>query len=269
MNDAAYYLSLVHSTNFPYPEYDLEQLHKSFTNLCTKDIKPLANTGLDIVSQFHKSIWDCNVRGCKSPIEAWDDDNLMLKVIDNRLKFLKTDHLSVSHLRNGLSIAKIAPKVSIFRPALAKYLINKYLANIDTIFDPCMGFSGRMLGAAAAKKHYIGVDINSITVSEADKINKLFNLNANLSCDDSLYTCGKYECVFTCPPYGNKEHWHQDIEELSADEWITTILSNYDCNEYLFVVDHTELYSKFIMEEIENRSHFGSNNEKVVYIKRC
>ena len=65
----------------------------------------------------------------------------MYKVIENRLKYLKED-LSIYNIRAGLSISKKAPKVSVFKPATAKYLIEKYLNEYTEIFDPCCGFSG-------------------------------------------------------------------------------------------------------------------------------
>ena len=36
--------------------------------------------------------------------------------------------------------------------------------------------------------------------------------------------------------------------------------------KYLFVVDETEKYKNYIVETIENKSHFGSNFEYVILI---
>ena len=265
MNKIEKYLNLTLETNFPYDNFtdtELTKDYKSFKKTNNKN----SNSGLRIVRQFHPSIWRCNRYGYKSPVDAWNDPEIMYKVIENRLKYLKED-LSVYNIRAGLSISKKAPKVSVFKPATAKYLVEKYLNEYTEIFDPCCGFSGRMLGACMLGKRYIGQDINSVTIKESNKIKDYFKLNADLKVNDSIYDSDKYECLFTCPPYGNKENWHQDIEVLSADEWIDVCLKNYKCKAYLFVVDKTEKYKDFVVEEFKNKSYLNENSEQVVFIK--
>ena len=265
MNKIEKYLNLTLETNFPYDNFTDAELTKDYKSLKKSDNKN-SNSGLKIVRQFHPSIWRCNRYGYKSPMDAWNDPEIMYKVIENRLRYLKED-LSIYNIRAGLSISKKAPKVSVFRPATAKYLIEKYLNEYAEIFDPCCGFSGRMLGTCILGKHYTGQDINSVTIKESNKIKDYFNLNANLRVNDSIYDSGEYECLFTCPPYGNKENWHQEIEVLSADEWIDICLKNYRCKAYLFVVDKTEKYKDFVVEEFKNKSYLNENSEQVVFIK--
>ena len=123
-----------------------------------------------------------------------------------------------------------------------------------------------MLGVCSLGKRYIGQDINSETVEESNNIIKYFNLDASIECKDLLKDSGEYECLFTCSPYGSKEKWNQEIENKSCDEWIEEILSRYKCKEYLFVVDKTEKYLDYIVEELKNKSHFGSNLEYIIKI---
>ena len=135
MNKIEKYLNLVIETNFPYDNFTNAELTKDYKSLKKSDNKN-SNSGLKIVRQFHPSIWRCNRYGYKSPVAAWNDPEIMYKVIENRLKYLKED-LSVYNIRAGLSISKKAPKVSVFKPATAKYLIEKYLNEYAEIFDPC------------------------------------------------------------------------------------------------------------------------------------
>jgi len=265
-NEIEHYLNLAMSSPFPYKSFSNEELIKDYKKLLhTRKVNSIA--GLNIIENYHKSIWHCNRYGYKSPIEAWQDPNIMSYVIQNRLKYMATKELSALAIRTGLYVSGRAPKVSIFKPALAKYLINKYLQKYDTIFDPCCGFSGRLLGTATLNKKYIGYDINSITVRESNQLINALNIgNSEVLLKNSLYEMGTFDCLFTCPPYGNKEHWHQDIEELSADEWIDTCLKNYKCEKYLFVIDKTEKYKDYIVETLENKSHFGCNTEQVIFI---
>lgn len=267
MNKLDEYLKLTINSDFPYKTFSLEQLKKYYNNLKKVQGTKYGKTGQEIIEHYHRSVWRCNIKNHKSPIDAWEDLNIIKQVIKNRLKYLETSDLTIFNIRAGLTISGLAPKVSLFRPATAKYLIEKYLNEFDTIFDPCSGFSGRLLGTCCLNKRYIGQDINSISVKESQAIIKDFGLNADIKIADSLYDTGEYDCLFTCPPYGDKEIWHQDIEILSADEWIDVCLKNYKCKKYLFVVDKTSKYKDFVVEEIKNTSHFGSNSELVVLIK--
>lgn len=257
------YLEKIHYLWFPYPQYTKTELNQDYVRLnqCTV---PSSNAGLKIIKAFHPSIWRCNIKGHLAPIDAWNDDYIMTKVILNRFKYLNTDVLSLENLLTGLSVTKLAPKVSIFRPALAKYLINKYLYDYNIIFDPCAGFSGRLLGAHLLNKRYIGYDINSVTVEESKRLARHFDIDAKVLVEDSLYASGKFKCLFTCPPYGDKENWHQDIEVLSTDDWVKTCLKNFDCDRYLFVIDDTKYFTDYIVESINNKSHFGTNSEIVI-----
>ncbi len=266
MNKIEEYLNLVLNSSFPYDDFSEKELKCDYRSL-RKTTNNKSNSGLKIIKHFHPSIWYCNRCGHKSPVDAWNDPEIMYKVIENRLKYLRED-LSIYNIRSGLSISKKAPKISIFKPATAKYLIQKYLNDYNEIFDPCCGFSGRMLGACLLNKNYIGQDINSITIKESKKLRDYLNLNAKLLVNDSIYDTGEYECLFTCPPYGNKENWHQDIEVLSADDWIDVCLNNYKCKAYLFVVDKTEKYKSYIVEEFHNKSYLNENSEQVILIKR-
>lgn len=262
------YLKLINSNSFPYPCHTENELASAYEKLCTRTLSKTSGIGLELIRQFHPSIWRCNIAEHISPLEAWHNEVIMSKVIANRLKYLKTENLSLNNLLTGLSVTKLAPKVSIFRPAMAKYLIQKYLDEYATIFDPCAGFSGRMLGTTCLDKKYIGQDINSITIKESQQLKEFLNIKAELSVKDSLYDFGDYDCLFTCPPYGNKENWHQNIEVLSADDWITTCLRNYKCKHYLFVVDKTEKYRQYVVEKLQNKSHFSNASELVILIDK-
>ena len=80
----------------------------------------------------------------------------------------------------------------------------------------------------------------------------------------SLYC--KYECLFTCPPYGLKELWNEHETNYTCDMWIAQCITRYDCKKYLFVVDSSERYKDYIIDEITNSSHFGNRKEYIVLI---
>jgi len=248
---------------FPYPTYSEKRMLKDYERLCKFDnIK--ATLTYSLITNFHKSIWHCHLKNKPSPYDAWYNKDLLKKCIENR--FIYKSILSSQNVLNGFNICKIAPKISLFNPNIAKYLIKKYLNNYQTIFDPFSGFSGRMLGCCALNKNYIGQDINETTISESNLLKSFLNLNANLTCKNILDSYGEYECLFTCSPYNDKEIWTKETENLSCDQWIDICLEHFKCKKYLFVVDDTIKYKNKIVETINNKSHFSLNSEKIILI---
>ena len=190
---------------FPYPHYSNSQLKEDYENLKSKDYKPGQKFGTYIANEFHKSIWKGSTKGKKSPYEAWHDEELMAKLIKNRLIYSSSSEITPEILRRGFSPSRIAPRVSLFNPALAKYLISKYLNEYDVIFDPFSGFSGRLLGACSLGKKYVGSDIDEDHIRESQSIIDYFGLKGIVEVKDVLESSGVYPCLFTCPPYGGKE----------------------------------------------------------------
>ena len=255
---------------FPYPHYSNSQLKEDYENLINKDYRPGQKFGTYIANEFHKSIWKGSVKGKKSPYEAWHDEGLMTKLIRNRLIYSSSPEITPEILRRGFSPSRIAPRVSLFNPSLAKYLISKYLNEYDVIFDPFSGFSGRLLGACSLGKKYIGSDIDEDHVKESRSIIDYFRLEGIVEVKDVLESSGAYPCLFTCPPYGGKERWNEknDLVEKSCDEWIQECIQRFDCERYLFVVDGTECFKDNIAEEIDNSSHLGKGREYVILIRK-
>ena len=228
---------------------------------------------LGLIHHFHKSIYIATRKGKLSPIEAWKDKDIIKKVALNRLKYV--GHCRPSDILQGLNVTRIANKVSVFSPKLAEQLIKKYIPNADIIIDPFSGFSGRMLGSYNCGIHYIGWDINEDHVRESNeiaqykKIEDMCDIKVQdlIACKDKDWSVLKDICLFTCPPYGGKEHWNENNDEIekSCDEWIELCMTKHKgCKNYLFVVDKTEKFKDFIVEELTNKSHFGNSKEYVL-----
>ena len=247
------------------------------------------------IIKFHSSMRFANRKNCFSPYDYWqllkEDKELFKKFYENRLRcsdwFNEKQGKNFHYLHEGyvpefiygigLSTSRKAPFVSYFKPALAKNLILKHLNNFNTIFDPCSGYSGRLIGSLCAGKNFIGYDINDVTIQESTQlynyIKPLFsNLTCNLHVKDSLNTEQEFDCMLTCTPYENIEEWidskgNKITSKMNCDDWIDKLTQNFKCKKYVFVTDgNIKKYKDNIVEELENTSHFGKNKEYVVVI---
>ena len=230
----------------------------------------------NLIQYFHKSIYSATKLGKPSPLQAWSDKQLVKKVALNRLKYVK--RCKPSDIRQGFSVTRLAPRISIFRPKLAERLIQTYLKNFTTIVDPFSGFSGRLIGAFRQGRQYFGFDIHQDHVRESNEIVQYLKAEKFLSvAQEDLITAPvkTYDfntCLFTCPPYGGKEHWNQSNDEVekTCDEWIDLCLKKYqNCGAYLFVVDQTVKYKDFVVESFTPKNGlFKKMNEQVILISK-
>ena len=251
---------------FPYPKYTKERLEKDWKHLQEWEWNKNSYVGSSIVRHFHESIWEAHVGKNISPVECWNNKELLEKTVRNRMIY--SSRLSSQSIVDGFNVSKIAPKVSVFNPMLAKYLIKTYLNEFSEVFDPFSGFSGRMLGCCALGKKYVGQDINTKHVIESNRIIDYLRLDASVKEQDIFIDQGKYECLFTCPPYGLKEIWNENETNYTCDMWIAQCITRYDCEKYLFVVDSSERYKDYIIGEITNSSHFGNRKEYIILITK-
>ena len=268
------------SINFPYPRYSTDELLESWKSLvkmnCNdeyhQNMSLNTRVGDRLINHFHPSIYHARRGNNPSPYDAWYDDLLLKKVIENRMIYV--NELNPNKILQGFNVCKLAPKVSVFSAAKAKMLVNKYLSDATEIFDPFSGFSGRMLGTVALGKKYFGIDISDTHASESNELIHFLkthgvHIDATVLEWDVMKATGSYDALFTCPPYGTKEVWEKpNGEQPSCDEWIDVCLNRFNCKKYLFVVDKTEKYKDHIVDEIVNRSHLGTNTEYVVLIER-
>ena len=267
--------------DIPYPTYSKKELVRSYYQLCK--ITPSGNYNDDIslnnrfgdrlINQFHHSIYSAKCKGFHlSPYEAWHNDELLKKIIRNRIIYI--NRINPNKILQGFNIAKVAKRVTVFSAGRAKLIVSRYLSEYDIIFDPFSGFSGRLLGTIASGKHYIGQDISPIHVRESNEIIEFlqqsgFNINAEICCKDITQSYGEYPCLFTCPPYQDKEQWLDvKIDMRTCDDWIDLCINHFKCQRYVFVVDHTEKYVDNIVDTITNKSHMNKNEEYIIVIDK-
>lgn len=206
-------------------------------------------------------IWDCYLPNHLSPKQAWRDDTLLSKAIDNLFKVLKNCILQdkepnfvLKHKRafeninenpqellelvlNRFTIAKIAPKVTAINERDVLKIIEN--SNIDIskgVYCPMAGFGGII---RAVQKWYDVRNISDAKIYAAD-INENFCRWYGWEQRDVLSQKVKTNLtVIVCPPFGEKyEHWDgtpNDMSNISFVDWYKLIKEYIDAPNYIII----------------------------------
>lgn len=209
------------------------------------------------LKRIHKSYWDSAVGKGKSPHAAWETGKReFIRLVKNRQKYNpalnKRPGLgglpTLGMLVAGFGISKICPPASFFMPRFGAALLKMYGSG-DTVVDPFSGFSGRLIAAYLSGCAYVGADISSVRVTEAQDVIREFAIpNASVSVEDIRNAPERSYAnatLLTCPPYGNKESWDGVVGFADADYWISLALRKNACSRYIFIIGRTRMYSTY------------------------
>lgn len=306
-------LALCRKEGFPFPRLDTDKLKESWRVLCGlhSSVSKTSTTGVDIMRHFHQSIYACRSGDTPSLLEAWEDDEILRKIIKNRILYSGVKvvngraFVTPQTVVLGLNQAKVAAKISLFRPALARYLVEKYLNDKEYIYDAFNGYLGRALGSGSLGKKYRGGDINQTTIDEVaagckmlgvdyegiindawnspieDKFGPVdFSKVGMLTC--SPYGVGKKEVerelsngvkykVFEGASVGAKESWNDSFtDNVYTYDWVErTLLLNPHIDRFVFVLDKPGQFQEFVAEDIITDTVFALVVEYVVVIDRA
>jgi len=196
--------------------------------------------GLSLAWSYHPHWVDvaCGSQ-TESPIERWNDDKVLKTVIRKTWKWqLKHGNgtFTLNRLRQNFKIYGAAQTVSNFRPSAAKYIYNTYGNKNGVIYDPSMGWGGRMLGFLSSDcKKYIGTDPSTKTFTGILKMKNELNISNK---EIELHNLGseifrpKYEeldLVFTSPPYFDTERYADEPSQSynqfpTMNNWVNGFL---------------------------------------------
>lgn len=243
---------------FPYTILTDDEIIKDFTALKNTDVNSILKednvltiynmNGIKVFKHFAPHFFEqtSSVTKKLSMFDTFNDDKLFLAVIKNRLD--QNYKICGNMIKQGLATSKIAFKGSIFNPAIAKFIYNKFTKEGDIIYDYSMGYGQRLL-AALSLPHtvkYIGADPFGLSydsnrnifnhLNEKLRLNKSVDLNKIGSenfCDEKYK--GKVNLAFSSPPYFNHEVYEKsDLQAGSknyndfVNVWWNKTVSNID-----------------------------------------
>ena len=165
----------------------------------------------NLIKSFSPHFWYSTHKGYNYIAKAWEHgNNMVLKCCINDLweskQVVNLDTIILSINRHFKDFCV----VSIFKPWVARGVYDKLLNGSGRIFDPCMGWGGRLLGCVDSDYVYIGNDLNPNSCNSNVNIAKF--ANDRLKCapiitnfDASTMVFPDADLLFTSPPYDDTE----------------------------------------------------------------
>lgn len=266
----------------PYPdlEEDLDMIYDKISNYdlngILKDGNIFSNNipthGHNYLKHYFHSYWKSSYKGELSPMQCWENDDVMKKVIEYRIGCNNSGEIfdfSLLQLIRGISA--IRKTISFFKPLLAAAIYKHYLKDRiePVVLDPCAGFGGRMVGFKSVYRGggYIGCEPNIETYNELCKMIEREDLSKcvvyNCKFEDlDISKLPPIDLTFTSIPYFDLETYSNPTNYYSFDHWkdifITSLYKAPNCHinvnkslcEKLTWEDKVEYYIS------SNKSHF-------------
>lgn len=202
--------------HYDHPEHllrkDWSRLQKE--NVYDNFIDSRSRVGMKLCEHFFPNFFEIRSNG-KQFTELWKDPNVLEAVIRWNRKSHSTPYLS--ELRRGVYFTQGLPKSTMYRPLMAKTIVERY--NAKSVLDPCAGWGGRMLGTLAAGADYVGFEPNKETHYNLLRLARFIGQEHRVTiiCDDFLnvkrHHLSKFDMVLTSPPYWDLEIYDDDPKQ--------------------------------------------------------
>ena len=263
---------------FPFPEYRNVELRRSYEDLCNfpgkygtlSDYTKNAQVGMWLVHHFHPSIYRSHVVGKPSPYEAVQDDVQLRALVENHTLFRNNN--DPNKLLQGFDCCEEVPKIHVFSPNHARILIQRYLSEFSTIYDPLCEFSSTLLGAVSLGKRFIGLHYSDVLINESNRLIRWLQsyypeTNAILQQAIRTQALEEVSCMLTRFPGSQQCIFEQAPMNITPDAFIRQFMKSNPCKRYVFVVPSTEEFRDCVVDTIADR-HDPDWKELVVVIDR-
>ena len=227
--------------------------------------------GLNLaIWSFMEHAWGIKCGKMNTPMEIWDDEEHLKKGLNKILTgtfFQKkpAHKITESDMRSMLRRYSGTQMVSNFRPTAAAAMYDIFVdkdsplegTTAGTVWDPSMGYGGRLLGAIAAGVNYIGTDPCIPTYEGLEKIrdnyghsHKEYTLlrqgsETYIPPEESL------DFVFTSPPYFGWEAYGDEPEQSSIK------------------FDTSEMWKEHFLKQTIANAHHGLKTGKYLALECC
>jgi hypothetical protein len=243
--------------------------------------------GLNLAWSFMEHAWGIKCGKMRTPIEIWNDEEHLKKGINKILTgtFFKqkpAHEITDSDMRSMLRRYSGTQMVSNFRPTAAAAMYDIFVekdsplegTTAGTVWDPSMGYGGRLLGAIAAGVNYIGTDPCIPTYEGLEQIrdnyghsHKSYTLLRQGS-ETYIPEEQSLDFVFTSPPYFGWEAYGDEPEQSSikfetSDIWKEMFLKQTISNAHRGLKD-----GKYLALNVANTKQYKTFEEDTVSLAK-
>lgn len=213
-----------------------------------------------IIRKYMPHIHEVEDYNGKNMIKSWTKEN-----IEKAFKSLDKPNYTVNSNFSEFKKALKYNPVTIYSPIMSKAIIKEL--DCKTIFDPCIGWGGRMIGTTCLgnEYHYTGCEPFTKTFGGLETMSKELNIQGQVT----LYNRGvetvleeindeKYDMCLTSPPYFDLEVYsHESTQSIKKydkyEDWIEGFIKpiiDYVCS-------HIEKYSCWSVKNIKTRDKYN------------
>lgn len=213
-----------------------------------------SKTGGAASNYFHfDDRMNCDSINSPSPMRVWNTDKFMFTLLNFLWSsFVKPDQdITLKTLAMAISLRKYI--ASQYRPSIAKCIYNKYGKTNARVLDFSSGWGDRLLGFHMSKcGSYVGIDPNANLIDNYEQQNAFYNTNKQVemicSPAEDVELKGKFDMVFTSPPYFQIERYTRDMTQSykkykKLDGWLEGFLFPTLSNSW----DHLRKQGKMII----------------------
>ena len=270
---------------FPYYEYTLQEKLDEIKSIKKYDLNKVINNGiikqtmhgLGLCWSYFPHSWNVKSKNFKTPLEIWNNKDLLLKAIERRLKrggleMISDDgSMTDSQIRKAIKTYSGVQAVSNFRPTAAAAIYKKF-AGDGKVWDMSGGFGGRLLGAiiSDAVKKYIATDPSTKTIIGLNQMaielkNKNIEFEIVKSGSESYVPKEEIDLCFTSPPYFNTEEYAD--EDTQSFKLYTTVESWNDNFLRKTIINCKKCLKKnglFLINIANVRTHLNLEKDTVI-----
>lgn len=224
------------------------------------ELKPSSQT-LSLIAKMYQlnvfyeneiKLWQENKQRNDVPLQVWLYYNRMVhaKKLPNNISNLA--------LLRGFTQSGLYHGHSVFDTSLMNEFVQKY--DIESMYDPCAGWGERMLYCKTHDVKYLGVDINEKLRDGYVRMMHDYDITEQViefADSANVKLNGQFDCVLTCPPYGNQEIYsEQGAENLSTEEflkwWDAVVKNSLNVDPKYFCVQLNQKWLEKLVPIVES-----------------
>lgn len=234
---------------FPYYRLSDAEIRREYSQLAAVssdrvllgDEVQTSMVGLKVANYFHPQMWSVRTRGRRSPLQCFDNDRLLRRLIRTAFR-VWPDRSSVneSNLRGMLRTFSRTGCVSNFRPTAAKAIYEQYSQDGDSVLDFSSGYGGRLLGCLPLDRQYIGIDpcreqitgLRNMKAWLQRRVKVKAAVRIHRACAEDFLPqidSNSVALIFSSPPYFDTERYSDEptqsfIKYPRYEEWLENFI---------------------------------------------